>query len=271
MQLLPGKHFFILFSFLLCSTCLFAQDVIVFRNGKVVEGKVTEVTDETVKMKLTDNLQGPDYIYDTQSIYYICYENGKKEIFNDLYMERKFELRLLAAWDFSSYSKTWQEGTSTGIVNNHYSYRENYYSALALAGQRFSHYAYGIGAAIYLNDFKQDMNEYEWSSARIIRNEKSVDVAACFSNKLIIAEGKFSPFLLLDLSLLFPNVIWIERNKSAYNADYLTTLEYFAGAGLEIKTDKKYRYEIHAGMRPKATANVKYQQAMFHLGMGLVY
>ena len=73
-----------------------AQDIITFRDGQSVKAQVTEVSDTSVKYRLSDNLNGPLYTKNTADIFSITYQNGKTETFK--------AVALPAATSTSSYS-----------------------------------------------------------------------------------------------------------------------------------------------------------------------
>ena len=59
----------------------YAQDIIVMRDGSIVQSKVTEITSSEVKYKKYSNLDGPLYTIDKNTILAINYENGEKDTF----------------------------------------------------------------------------------------------------------------------------------------------------------------------------------------------
>lgn len=61
--------------------CSHAQDIIVMRDGSIVQSKVTEITTSEVKYKKYSNPDGPLYTIDKSTILAINYENGEKETF----------------------------------------------------------------------------------------------------------------------------------------------------------------------------------------------
>jgi len=74
---------FLLFSFLLfSSSALFAQDVIVTKEGNKVNSKVTEINENDIKYKKFENLDGPTYTMKKSEIATIIYESGQVEVFN---------------------------------------------------------------------------------------------------------------------------------------------------------------------------------------------
>lgn len=72
---------------LLCSTVVFAQDVIVKKDGSTILAKVLEVNTDNIKFKKHSNLNGPTYTIEKSEIISINYENGEKDNFslNDVY------------------------------------------------------------------------------------------------------------------------------------------------------------------------------------------
>ena len=68
--------------FLLCATCISAQDILVLQTGADVKCKVLELTPTEVKYKDWDNLNGPLITILKTTAFRVRYENGKTEIFN---------------------------------------------------------------------------------------------------------------------------------------------------------------------------------------------
>lgn len=58
-----------------------AQDLIVKTDGTIIKGKISEITDDAVKYKKADNLDGPVYSIAKSSVSAINYENGTVEKF----------------------------------------------------------------------------------------------------------------------------------------------------------------------------------------------
>jgi hypothetical protein len=61
----------------------FAQDIIVTKDGKKIETKVTEINENDIKYKKFDNLSGPSYSMKKYEIASILYENGQVEVFKE--------------------------------------------------------------------------------------------------------------------------------------------------------------------------------------------
>jgi hypothetical protein len=60
----------------LCWGVCFAQDVIVTRDAKIINARITEVSSDSVKYKNLDNLDGPTYTLPKSQIASILYQNG---------------------------------------------------------------------------------------------------------------------------------------------------------------------------------------------------
>lgn len=60
-----------------------AQDTIIFKNADEVSAKVTAVTPENISYKKWDNPDGPVYTIRRADVFYIKYQNGQKDIFED--------------------------------------------------------------------------------------------------------------------------------------------------------------------------------------------
>lgn len=78
--LMRKNFFFVLIAFCLAVT-LHAQDKIIYKNGRIVKAKVTEVGTSEVKYKSFENPDGPVYVVEQDKIAKIVYENGRTESF----------------------------------------------------------------------------------------------------------------------------------------------------------------------------------------------
>ena len=58
-----------------------AQDIIVTKEGKKIEAKVTEINENDIKYKSYNNLDGPLYFMKKADIASILYENGQIDVF----------------------------------------------------------------------------------------------------------------------------------------------------------------------------------------------
>ena len=70
----------LVFLFLLCSTSIFAQDVIVKKDGSTILSKVLEVNISDIKYKKFSNQNGPIYTIDKSEVLSINYENGDHDV-----------------------------------------------------------------------------------------------------------------------------------------------------------------------------------------------
>ncbi len=78
------KKFILFIAFLIAILSLNAQDIIIMRDASEVESKVLEIDETNVKYKKWDNPDGPTYTVQRDKILFIRYENGTKEVFNNL-------------------------------------------------------------------------------------------------------------------------------------------------------------------------------------------
>ena len=76
------KHIITTLTILLCSTSLFAQDIITKKDGTDIQAKVTEVRQSDICYKKFSNPEGPTYSLDIADIVMITYENGEREMYN---------------------------------------------------------------------------------------------------------------------------------------------------------------------------------------------
>ena len=68
----------LVFLFLLCSTSMFAQDVIVKKDGSTIVCRVVELTSSEIVYKKWSDLNGSNYVMNRADASVINYENGKK-------------------------------------------------------------------------------------------------------------------------------------------------------------------------------------------------
>ncbi len=68
---------------LLSSIPMIADDIIILRNGDIIEGIVTEVLTNEIKFRKTSNLNGPTYSEPKASVLSIKYENGEIDKFDE--------------------------------------------------------------------------------------------------------------------------------------------------------------------------------------------
>ncbi len=59
----------------------FAQDTLYTTKGKIITGKVAEITPTEIKYKRAANPDGPLYVVDRSEIVLIHYKNGSKDVF----------------------------------------------------------------------------------------------------------------------------------------------------------------------------------------------
>jgi len=63
------------------SVTIFAQDIIILKNGDDIQAIVQEVETNEVKYKRFDNPNGTNYVLKKSDIFMIRYENGRKDVF----------------------------------------------------------------------------------------------------------------------------------------------------------------------------------------------
>jgi hypothetical protein len=70
---------------------VYAQDLIVLRDGNIIEAKVTEISPSEIKYKRSSNLNGPTIVILKDDVLSIRYENRSVEIINPLPTARRPE------------------------------------------------------------------------------------------------------------------------------------------------------------------------------------
>jgi hypothetical protein len=64
----------------ICLGNLYAQDVIIKRNGDELNAKIEEISQAEIKFKKFENLDGPSYVLPKSEVFIIKYSNGTKEV-----------------------------------------------------------------------------------------------------------------------------------------------------------------------------------------------
>ncbi|MDR1652776.1 MAG: hypothetical protein LBS01_03845 [Prevotellaceae bacterium] len=72
------KKIYLIAAALVCSHALFAQDIIILKDGEEIKAKVQEIGLDNVKYKKYENQAGPTYTLMKFDIFMIKYENGAK-------------------------------------------------------------------------------------------------------------------------------------------------------------------------------------------------
>lgn len=67
----------------MCTAQMFAQDIIIMRNGKEIQAKVAKINNDNIEYKKWTNQDGPIYTVPKQDVFLIKYVNGDKDIFTD--------------------------------------------------------------------------------------------------------------------------------------------------------------------------------------------
>lgn len=102
----------LLFLMLLSATSVFAQDVIVKKDGSTILSKVVEIGSAEVKYKKFSNQNGPTYTISKTDIQAINYENGEKDTFIDAVVTQPQQQQ--QNYNFDDYSSQVAEGIAAG-------------------------------------------------------------------------------------------------------------------------------------------------------------
>lgn len=80
------KKSFIFIIVLLLTVVQFAnaQDILLFKNGQELKVKVIELSNTEISYKRFDNLDGPTIVIPKSGVFMITYENGIREVFEDV-------------------------------------------------------------------------------------------------------------------------------------------------------------------------------------------
>lgn len=77
------KKIIILISLISISLIGYTEDIIVFKDGKIVRAKIFEISSTDLKYKKVSNLDGPMYAIKTNEILSVAYENGDYDYFDN--------------------------------------------------------------------------------------------------------------------------------------------------------------------------------------------
>ena len=83
------KKLFFLLATLAITVSAVAQDIIVTKEPKKIEAKITEVSKSEIKYKKFDYQDGPTFILSTDDIVTIIYANGEVVLYNDEVQKEK--------------------------------------------------------------------------------------------------------------------------------------------------------------------------------------
>lgn len=79
----PMKNIIIVLALTFLSMYSYAQDIIVKRDGSIIQAKVSEIDTSGVKYKKWTNQDGPTYVISKSDILAINYPNGEKDTFEE--------------------------------------------------------------------------------------------------------------------------------------------------------------------------------------------
>lgn len=77
------KELLLLLAFIAMATAVMAQDVIITKESERIEAQITEITDEAVKYKRFDNLDGPVFVLSAPKVASIVFANGEVFVFRE--------------------------------------------------------------------------------------------------------------------------------------------------------------------------------------------
>ena len=92
------NKFIVVFLFAVGMFSVNAQDLIILRNGNVIEAIVIEITPSEIRYRRFDHLEGPVIVIPADSVHSIRYENGIVEIINPA--SPRSPVRVLDEWVF---------------------------------------------------------------------------------------------------------------------------------------------------------------------------
>ena len=186
------KKILCLFAFLLASVCLKAQDVISFRDGRLIEAKITEVSDSEIRYLYYDNQSGPTFVSKTTDISKIRFSNGTEREYVVSQPVRKRDI----------YDGTWKNGFSVAVEftkdlwvvlgpgNDGY----KSFNVGPVVGYRFNKNIFlGGGVKFYYYDTVLFVNGHDW-----YQNRSSYSIPIFSTFKVNFNRKRVSPYFRLD-------------------------------------------------------------------------
>jgi hypothetical protein len=61
---------------------VYAQDLIILKDGNIIEAKISEISSSEIKYSSFDHLDGPVYVVPAADVFSIRFENGRTEVIN---------------------------------------------------------------------------------------------------------------------------------------------------------------------------------------------
>ncbi len=142
------KSLSIILFLLSACTALSAQDIIHVFNSPEIKAKVLEINERDILYKDYHNLDGPDYRISRSRVSFIDFENGSRQVFN--------QVNPYGAGPYSG----------PGLYDDYYGldYRWGgyYYRDRRLSGEDLADY---IGISLYGGDYRRARNQYYWGVA----------------------------------------------------------------------------------------------------------
>jgi len=230
-----------------------AQDVIIKKDGSEVEVKVLEIGAEFVKYKKLSNLDGPIYSITKNEIFLIKYENGEKDIFNDLstqpisnknivkknYIRKGLHLGAHITPGTGSVSINFQEKgfAINGGVDFNIFFTDNV--------------GIGTGLSFLAQKIKYKYDYYEEHNGEVERYRRS-ETGDIFSfgipTKFIFVTGKKVGFLMMvGLTVYFPISSKLEDmndNYSGLHSSVVIAGEYNVGANIKMTDLSNLQFSI---------------------------
>ncbi|MBW8050799.1 MAG: hypothetical protein FVQ77_10785 [Cytophagales bacterium] len=87
------KFFFAAIALSLFCLKALSQDVILLKDGSEIKSKVIEITEDVIKYKKFEHLDGPLISVSKNKVFMITYENGTKEVISSVESEPKEEIK----------------------------------------------------------------------------------------------------------------------------------------------------------------------------------
>ena len=207
----------------------FAQDVIHTVDLRPIEAKVLEITDDYVRYKTFDNLEGPDYRISVSRIIRIVFENGTEKVFT------------LSSPFASSYY-----GPARGPVRYHGGYFYDAYGRIDARRQD------ALGIALYGSDYRIAKSQSQWGLGLTVIGATDIASAlilgamtSSLRHDEFFREGTAVPiaFAVMGVCCLGAGIpIWISGNRRLnkiaddYNQQFRSSNGYGYAPSVELKS-----------------------------------
>lgn len=276
---------FLIITFIAISNNVFAQDNIVLKSGDEIKSKVLEINQTEIKYKKFDNQNGPTYIIPKANVFLIKYENGSKEIINEIGNQQNPKIseptfnkpaQQNASTDLNSINTTTNQyeywpHKRTFLLELEYLFGNNIDNSYKKIINSENNYLTNLGLKWVTKDATgnvlstDDINKYTYSGAGMILGFRflyyvsdKVAIGGRISNysitQTLTVNSKDEQGTLISLSFFGPSINWhFYKNKRfglllKGDLSFVTGTEESLSALNLLATDDSFKDELPSGL-----------------------